>query len=126
MNTDKILLSNLVFFAAHGVLEAEKALGQRFGVDLECGVDLATAGRSGELKDTVSYEAIFMQTKDVVETQRFDLLESLAEAIAARLFERFDAIEWVQVRVLKLQAPIPITIGEFGVQITRYRSGLGA
>ena len=46
---DKIILSNLGFYAYHGVLEAEKVLGQKFFIDAELFLDTKEAGRTDDL-----------------------------------------------------------------------------
>ncbi|HZK19007.1 MAG TPA: dihydroneopterin aldolase, partial [Clostridia bacterium] len=52
---DRIFLQGLQFFGYHGVLPEERELGQRFTVDLEMAMDLAEAGRTDNLDDTVNY-----------------------------------------------------------------------
>ncbi len=47
---DRIILSDLGFFGYHGVMPEEAVLGQRFFVDLVCGIDLREAGRTDDLE----------------------------------------------------------------------------
>ena len=42
---DKIILSNLGFYGYHGVLEAEKILGQKFFIDAELYLNTKEAGK---------------------------------------------------------------------------------
>lgn len=56
---DRILLRGLVFHGYHGVLPEEQVLGQKFVVDASLSADLAAAGRSDDLADTVSYAAVY-------------------------------------------------------------------
>ena len=46
---DKIILSNLGFYGYHGVLEAEKVLGQKFFIDMELFLDTKEAGKTDDL-----------------------------------------------------------------------------
>lgn len=118
---DTIMLTGLAFYGYHGVMPEESSLGQRFRIDLECGMDLREPGRTDDVDKTVSYELIFGVVRDAFEEHRFKLIEALAEHIVMRLFEAFGAIEWVRIRVRKPEAPIPVVAGEFAIEITRQR-----
>jgi len=118
---DRIMLTDLAFYGYHGVMPEESRLGQRFRISLECGVDLATAGKTDIVEKTVSYEDIFGVVKSAFEERRFKLIEALAQHIIDRLFEAFEPIEWIRITVRKPEAPIPIVAGEFAVQILRDR-----
>jgi dihydroneopterin aldolase len=119
---DRIILSDLGFFGYHGVMPEEAVLGQRFFVDLVCGIDLREAGRTDDLDASVSYAQIYEVTKAAFEERRFKLIEAVAQNIADRLFDAFAAITWVQVRVRKPSAPIPMVAGEAAVELHRQRS----
>ena len=56
--SDTIFVNGLLIHAHHGVMAHEEKVGQRFMIDLELAIDLAPAGRSDKLADTVSYSAI--------------------------------------------------------------------
>lgn len=119
---DRIILSDLGFFGYHGVMREEAVLGQRFFVDLVCGIDLREAGRTDDLNASVSYAEIYEVTKAAFEERRFKLIEAVAQNIADRLFDAFAAVTWVQVRVRKPSAPIPMVAGEAAVELHRLRS----
>ena len=55
---DRILVSGLREMGVHGVLAEEQERAQPFGVDLELLVDLAPAGASDALADTVDYGVV--------------------------------------------------------------------
>lgn len=118
---DKIVLADLAFYGYHGVMQAENDLGQRFRIDLECGVDLSKSGQSDEVEDTISYDQIFNLVNERVTQTRFKLIEALGQHIIDGLFETFATIEWVKVRVRKPEAPIPVVAGEFAVEMVRDR-----
>lgn len=56
---DRVLLRGLLFHAHHGVLPAERTLGQKFELDLALSVDLRAAGASDALEDTISYADVY-------------------------------------------------------------------
>lgn len=121
---DKIMLNDLAFYGYHGVMPEESRLGQRFRIDLECGMDLREAGQTDAVEKTVSYELIFGVVKEAFEEKRFKLIEALGQHIIDRLFAAFPQVEWVRIRVRKPEAPIPIVVGEFAIEIARRREGL--
>lgn len=55
---DSILLSGLIFYGHHGVLAAERELGQKFTVDVSLACDLRAAGESDALADTLCYATV--------------------------------------------------------------------
>ena len=118
---DRIILRDLAFFAYHGVYDEEASLGQRFYFDLDCFVDLRPAGKSDDEGDTVRYDHIAKRVETIVLTQRFNLIEALAEAVAKDLLIHMDKMEAVRVRVRKPEAPIPAIVKDIAVEITRAR-----
>lgn len=116
--SDKIVLRDMVFYGYHGVFEAEREIGQRFEVDVELHLDLRSAGRSDDLDATVNYVDVYTVVKDIVEEQEFDLVESLAEAVAQQILSAYD-LERVVVRVRKPHAPIGGITGGVEVEIIR-------
>jgi len=118
---DRILLTDLAFYGYHGVMLEENTLGQRFRIDLECGVDLSEASRTDEVSSTISYADIYALVKKSTEDTRFKLIEALAQHIIDHLFENFEPIEWVRIRIRKPEAPIPAVAGEFAVELYRER-----
>ena len=52
---DRISLHNMRFYGYHGVYEHEREMGQRFEIDVELSLDLAQAGATDELEDTLDY-----------------------------------------------------------------------
>ena len=124
MAHDLLLLEGLQFFAHHGDLEAERALGGRVDVDVEIRGDLRDAGRSDQLGDTVDYVRCYETVRTVVETRQHNLLEAVAEEIAAALLSE-PRIRAVRVRVAK-QPPIAGIFRRFAVVIERDSVGMHA
>jgi 7,8-dihydroneopterin aldolase/epimerase/oxygenase len=101
MKEDRILLEGMVFHGRHGTLPAERELGQRFVVDVELGLDLRPAGLSDELARTVDYGEVHRRTREIVEGEPANLIEAVAERIAASVLEHHPPVECVRVRVSK-------------------------
>lgn len=109
----------LAFKGCHGVLSAEKTNPQPFRVDLEMYLDLRAAGQQDELSLTVDYAAVFEQVRKIVEEESYNLIEALAENIAASLLYRFP-LAGVKVTVYKPQAPVAGDFEYFAVIIERF------
>jgi 7,8-dihydroneopterin aldolase/epimerase/oxygenase len=118
---DRILLSDLAFYGYHGVMLEENKLGQRFRIDLECGIDLHAASASDDVTRTVSYDLIYAIVKQATEDTRFKLIEALGQHIVDKLFEAFAPFEWIRIRIRKPEAPIPAVAGEFAIELFRER-----
>jgi dihydroneopterin aldolase len=119
MSGDRLLLEGMEFYGYHGDIEAERALGGRYRVDVEVRADLRAAGHSDALDDTLDYVRCFQLIRDTVENQQYHLLEALAEAIAGVLLEQRHA-QGVRVRVAK-QPPVRGGFDRFAVVIERER-----
>lgn len=115
---DKIIISGMTFFGAHGIYEEERKLGQKIVVDLELNLDLKKAGKSDNLSDTVNYQEVYNLVKVICEEKSFYLLEALSEKIAAELLQNFNILS-IQVRVKKYYVNLGGLIDFVGVEINR-------
>jgi len=119
--TDRIVLTNMLFEGRHGADPAERAQAQPFEVDVEIHLDLRPAGLADDLSRTVDYGEVFEIARSVVEGPSRQLIETLAESIAAAVLARSaraGATE-VVVRVRKPEAPLPGPLDHASVEITR-------
>jgi len=115
---DKITVQGIQCFGRHGVTPAEREVGQRFVVDVELRLDLARAGASDRLEDTVNYAAVHDLVQEIGRGAPVMLLETLAERIARSVVQRFGTKE-VTVRVRKPVPPIDGVMDWVGVEVTR-------
>ena len=115
---DKIILEGMEFYGYHGILPEERVLGQRFIVDVELYLDLRQAGETGDLNCTVDYSRVYKLVESIVCGNPVQLIESLAEAIAASILERFP-VAGTMVRVKKSQPPVPGRFSWMAVEIRR-------
>lgn len=118
--TDRIRLLGIEAFGYHGVLENEQEEGQLFSVDVELEVDLSAAADSDDLSDTVDYGAVAERIHAVIEGERWNLIERLADRIARVVLEE-GRVGAVTVTVHKPQAPIPVPFRDVSVTIQRSR-----
>lgn len=118
--TDRIELRGLQMVGLVGVLPEEQQRPQPLEIDLDVSLDLARAGASDDLDDTVDYGALCSLVETLVGAGHVALLEHLAETLAAAVLadRRIDA---VTVAVRKLRPPVPQQLATSGVRITRAR-----
>ncbi len=115
---DRVSLKNMSFYAYHGAFDAERQLGQRFEVDVDIRTDVRRAGETDDLSDALNYVNVYNIVKDVMEGPPLNLLEAIAERIAARILASFDIVD-VTVRVRKPAAPVGGLFDYSEVEITR-------
>jgi len=121
MQTTKIELKELVFFARHGLLEEEATLGQRFRVDLVAELDPSIDLSADTSESTVNYVELFATVKEIFTGQRFNMIEAAADAIAAAILERFAKVNSVSVKVKKPSVPVDCVCDYFAAEVTRCR-----
>lgn len=114
--TDTISLHGLREFGFHGVFDFEKEQGQEFIVDVDIDTDFSQAVKSDNVENTVNYADVAAIAVEGITQQRFDLIETLADYIAQRVFE-LSGVGSVAVTVHKPQAPIQAEFAD--VRVTR-------
>lgn len=118
---DKILMKNLLFYGYHGVLPEEQKIGQKFVVDAELFLPLQHAGLSDSLSDTANYGAVYNRIKEIITSERFALIEALAERLCAAIFAESSLVQHVALTIKKPEAPVEGIFDYFGVHIERDR-----
>jgi dihydroneopterin aldolase len=121
--SDRIVLSNMVFLARHGVAAREKVEAQRFEIDVELGLDLQPAAVEDDLERTVDYGPVYETVRQIVESTTYNLIEALAEAICHELLSEYARVREVTVRVRKPEVRLGGPLDHAGVEISRQRSG---
>lgn len=118
---DEIVLTGLTVFGRHGVYEHERRDGQEFTIDLRLRLSLARAAGSDDVADTVHYGELAEKVAAVVAGEPVNLIETLAERIAA--VGLADArVQEVVVTVHKPHAPIPLNFTDVAVTVHRRRT----
>lgn len=114
-SADRILVTGVSGIGTHGVFDFERVQGQEFIVDLI--VHLPARVAVDDLVETIDYGTVAQCAYDVITGEPVDLIETLAERIAAAVLELGAAS--VVVTVHKPQAPMPVPFGDAAVRITR-------
>ena len=115
---DSIQVNGIRAYGYVGYLPEERVLGQWFEVDLTLWVDLAPAGKSDDIADTLDYREAIAIVKEQITTAKFHLVEKLISAIADQILS-LDRVSQVRVKLSKPAAPIPDFSGRITLDITR-------
>lgn len=120
IKTDAILIEGITFHAYHGASDEEQAIGHRYSVDVVLEFDIRAAAQSDDLSQTINYSAVAKRVLAIGTENRFRLIETLAESIAADILQNFPASA-VEVTVRKLLPPMKVPAQATGVRIRRER-----
>jgi len=119
--SDHIYITGLSLHAYHGVMAYEGNVGQTFTIDLDLDIDLAAAGRSDKVADTVSYDKVVECVSKAFISQKFRLIEAAAGRVADAILSAFPRVQGIKVTIHKPHAPIAATFSDVGVTLVRNR-----
>jgi len=97
---DIIFLNDLRVETVIGIWEWERKIRQTVSIDLEMAADIRKAAASDSVEDTLNYKSVAKRLQQFVGDSSFQLVETLAEKIAAIVIEEFE-VPWVRVRLNK-------------------------
>jgi dihydroneopterin aldolase len=117
---DIVYVRDLKIPALIGIYDWERRIRQTLHFDLEMSADIARAADSDDIKDALNYKAVTKRIIDFVSDSEFQLVETLAERIAALVREEF-AVAWVRITLNKKGALTGAT--DVGVIIERGTRG---
>jgi dihydroneopterin aldolase/2-amino-4-hydroxy-6-hydroxymethyldihydropteridine diphosphokinase len=86
---DYITLTGLKIKCIIGIFDWERRRKQAVVIDLKFSCNIRKASRQDNIRDTIDYKKIAKAAIQYVESSRFQLVETLAERLAALLLKRF-------------------------------------
>jgi dihydroneopterin aldolase len=101
----RITLEGMEFFAHHGYYKEEQKIGNKFAVDIMITTDLTDAAIHDALKETINYETLYKIIRHVM-SEPTKLLEHLGKRIIDAVFEEFQQVTSVEVKVSKYNPPV--------------------
>jgi len=117
--SDLIHVRGLRLWAHVGVLDFERAEGQWFELDLRLAFDLAPAGRSDALADTLDYSVLISALQRQALSIRCHTLEHYSESMLDLVEELYGPVPvWLELR--KCQAPVSGFEGVVAVERQRH------
>ncbi len=97
---DIIYLNDLRIKTVIGVFDWEREIKQEVVIDLEMASDIRRAAETDRLDDTLDYKSVAKRVIAFVEQSDFQLVETLAERVAAIVRQEF-AVPWLRLRLNK-------------------------
>lgn len=121
MTADRIMLKGLRARGRHGVLAAERELGQEFVIDATLFLDTSQAAAADDVTQTVHYGELAEALVKVVEGEPVDLIETLAHRLAEVCLAH-ELVQEAEINVHKPAAPIALPFDDVIVTIRRSRA----
>jgi dihydroneopterin aldolase len=97
---DIIFISELRIETIIGIYDWERVTKQTVSLDLEMATDIRKAAATDGIDDTLNYKAVAKRLIEFVGASDFQLVETLAEKIAAIVQEEF-SVTWLRLRLHK-------------------------
>ncbi|WP_255472652.1 2-amino-4-hydroxy-6-hydroxymethyldihydropteridine diphosphokinase [Quadrisphaera setariae] len=120
---DVVSLRGLRARGRHGVLDAERQLGQVFTADVDLQVDTRTAAVTDDLADAVDYSVVAADVVAVLAGEPVALVEVLASRVASACLVHPGVLA-VAVAVHKPQAPVQVPFDDVVITVVRRRGDL--
>jgi dihydroneopterin aldolase len=102
-----------------GIYPHERERTQAVILDLELDYDFGPAAASDAIRDAVDYDLVAASVTELVQTKRFQLIETMAEQAAALVLARVPAVHAVRIEIRK-PAAVPAADCSF-VRVERVR-----
>lgn len=97
---DSIFIRALRIETIIGIYDWERSIKQPVVLDIEMATDIRKAAASDHIDDTLNYKAVAKRVIAFVEQSQFQLVETLAEEIAALILKEFP-VPWVRLTLNK-------------------------
>jgi len=97
---DSIFLEQIKLKVKLGVPAWERVLPQTILLDISMDYDLAAAGKSDAIADTIDYGEVIGRLNDSLQASQFQLVEALAEHVCQLILKEFGS-KRVKVKVAK-------------------------
>ena len=97
---DIVFIEKLNVEAVVGIYAWERQVRQSILIDLEMAYDNTLPARSNDIADALDYAAVIQRVTDFVTEQKFELVETMAEEVAAMVMREFK-VPWLKIRCAK-------------------------
>ena len=100
MSVDIVFITDLRIETIIGIYDWERKVKQTISLDLEMGADIRKSAETDAIEDTLNYKAVAKRLITFVGESEYQLVETLAEKIAAIVLTEF-GVPWVKLTVHK-------------------------
>ncbi len=98
--TDIVFIRELRIETVIGIYDWERKIKQDVVFDIEMATDIRKAAQSDNIEDALDYKTISKRIVEFVEQSKFQLVETLAEKVAAIILNEFK-VPWVRLQLNK-------------------------
>lgn len=116
-----IRIKKASFYAYHGVFDQEQNIGGKFEADVDIYTDFSEAASIDSLKKTIDYEKVYRLIYDIALSQKFYLIEALANKVMNEIFIHFENAIRVNVKIRKNNPPIGGVVDSVEVEVDKSR-----
>jgi dihydroneopterin aldolase len=97
---DIVFINDLRIETIIGIYDWERRVRQTISLDLEMAADIRAAAATDAIEDTLNYKAVAKRLITFVGESEYQLVETLAEKIAAIIVSEFN-VPWLKLTVHK-------------------------
>ncbi|TQV71862.1 dihydroneopterin aldolase [Exilibacterium tricleocarpae] len=97
---DIVYIRDLQVETIIGIFDWEREVKQRVSLDLEMATDIRPAAQTDDIQHALDYKAVAKRLIAFIEDSQFQLVETLAEQVAAIVRQEF-GVSWLRLRLSK-------------------------
>ena len=97
---DIVYIKELEVETVIGIFDWERKIKQVVSLDLDMQSDIAVAASTDAIDEALDYKAVSKRLIAFIESSEFQLIETMAEKIAAIVIDEF-AVPWLRLRLSK-------------------------
>ncbi|MDX1804229.1 MAG: dihydroneopterin aldolase [Alcanivorax sp.] len=97
---DIVYINDLKVDTVIGIFDWERRIRQTISLDLEMAADIHRGAASDHIDDALDYKAIGKRVIAFIEASEYQLVETLAEAVATLVLSEF-SVPWLKLRLSK-------------------------
>ena len=102
----QIEIEGMEFYAYHGHYEEERYVGNRFLLDICITTDTSKAEQSDRIEDALNYQKVYALITGEMEEEKSHLLENIGRRIIDKLYDEFDEIDKLRIKISKMNPPM--------------------
>jgi len=112
----RVYVTNLEFYAFHGVPAEERKIGHRYRISIDVDV-MGDATETDHVQGTVDYAQLAQTVEFVSSSNQYQTLERLGAAIGQAVLSHFDRVQAVRLRLEKRLPPAEMMAEAAGVEM---------
>ena len=117
---DYIEIKGMKFHSYIGHYDEEKQIGNKFNVNLKIRTNCEKAGKSDNLDDALDYVSVYSVVKKEM-NKKCNLVENVVARVKSSIFENFEQIEHLELKITKLSPKIGGMVDEVSVIVEEER-----